>query len=132
MPEYHVVHNSFGVGDVLASQIIDEVGDIRRFSKKNITYLLCRFRVAPDQSEVVDRKSRDVAKKGALHLRKALFQIMDCLIKNAPENRPIYRLLDKKRADCKHYYCYMTAGSAKYLRVYYARVKEYLYTYYPA
>ena len=57
---------------------------------------------------------------------------MDCLIKYSTINEPVYRFLDRKRAEGKHYYCYMSAGSAKFLRIYYARVKEYLDTYYPA
>jgi hypothetical protein len=36
----------------------------------------------------------------------------------------VYQFLDRKRAEGKHYYCYMTAGSAKFLRIYYARVNE--------
>ena len=132
LPEYPVVHNFFGVGDVLASQIIAEIGDIRRFPKKTSLVCFAGLESPPDQSGAVDRKSREVSKKGSPHLRKALFQVMDCLIKHAPENEPIYRFLDKKRAEGKHYYCYMTAGSAKFLRIYYARVKEYLDTYYQA
>lgn len=34
--------------------------------------------------------------------------------------------MDKKRAEGKHFYIYMVAGAAKFLRIYYARVKEYL------
>ena len=34
--------------------------------------------------------------------------------------------LDKKRAQGKPYYVYMTAGANKFLRIYYGRVKEYL------
>jgi hypothetical protein len=51
---------------------------------------------------------------------------MDCLLKHSPTDDPIYQFLDRKRAEGKHYYNYMTAGSAKFLRIYYARVKEYL------
>ena len=36
--------------------------------------------------------------------------------------------MDKKRAEGKHYYVYTIAGSAKFLRIYYARVTEYLRT----
>jgi len=36
--------------------------------------------------------------------------------------------MDKKRAEGKHYYVYTIAGSAKFLRIYYARVSEYLRT----
>ena len=51
---------------------------------------------------------------------------MDCLIKNAPADNTVFQFLDRKRAEGKHYYSYMTAGSAKFLRIYYARVKEFL------
>ena len=36
----------------------------------------------------------------------------------------MYQFLNKKRAECKPYYVYMTAGANKFLRIYYARVKE--------
>lgn len=34
--------------------------------------------------------------------------------------------MDKKRSEGKHFYVYMVAGDAKFLRIYYARVKEVL------
>ena len=34
--------------------------------------------------------------------------------------------MDKKRSEGKHFYVYTVAGAAKFLRIYYARVKEYL------
>ena len=49
---------------------------------------------------------------------------MDCLIKNMPQDDPVYRFMDKKRTEGKPYYVYMTAGANKFLRIYYARVKE--------
>ena len=39
---------------------------------------------------------------------------------------PIYQFLDKKRREGKPYYVYMTAGANKFLRIYYARVRDYL------
>jgi hypothetical protein len=36
----------------------------------------------------------------------------------------VYQFLDKKRAEGKPYFVYMTAASNKFLRIYYARVKE--------
>ena len=39
---------------------------------------------------------------------------------------PVYRFMDKKRAEGKPYLVYMTAGANKFLRIYYGRVKEYL------
>ena len=45
-----------------------------------------------------------------------------------PQDDPGYQFLDKKRAQGKPYYVYMTAGANKFLRIYYGRVKEYLAT----
>jgi len=61
-----------------------------------------------------------------IDLRKTLFQVMDVLIKTQPQDDPVYQFIDKKRAQGKPYYVYMTAGANKFLRIYYGRVKEYL------
>ncbi len=53
---------------------------------------------------------------------------MDGLIKRSPIDDPVYAFMDKKRAQGKPYYVYMTAGANKFLRIYYGRVKEYLST----
>ena len=39
-------------------------------------------------------------------------------------DEPVYQFLDKKRAEGKPYFVYMTAAQNKFLRIYYARVKE--------
>ena len=36
----------------------------------------------------------------------------------------MYQFLDKKRAEGKPYFVYMTAAQNKFLRIYYARMKE--------
>ena len=59
-------------------------------------------------------------------LRRALFLVMDCLLKTMPQDDPVYRFMDKKRSEGKPYLVYMTAGANKFLRIYYGRVKEYL------
>ena len=46
----------------------------------------------------------------------------------SPADEAVYQFLDKKRAEGKPYYVYMTAGANKFLRIYYGRVKEYLAT----
>ena len=53
---------------------------------------------------------------------------LDSLIKRSPVDDPVYALMDKKRAQGKPYYVYMTAGANKFLRIYYGRVREYLST----
>lgn len=49
---------------------------------------------------------------------------MSNILMLAPPDEPIYQFLDRKRAEGKHYYTYLCAGAAKFLRIYYARVKE--------
>ncbi|MDE7244212.1 MAG: hypothetical protein K2O18_09590, partial [Oscillospiraceae bacterium] len=44
------------------------------------------------------------------------------------QEEPIYQFLDRKRAEGKPYYVYMTAGANKFLRRYYAKVRDYLAT----
>ena len=51
---------------------------------------------------------------------------MSTILQNMPEDEPVYQFLDKKRAEGKPYYVYMTAGANKFLRRYYAKVMEYL------
>lgn len=53
---------------------------------------------------------------------------MDGLIKRSPADDAVYTFMDRKRAQGKPYYVYMTAGANKFLRIYYGRVKEYLST----
>ncbi len=51
---------------------------------------------------------------------------MKCYLQKSPENEPVYQFIDKKRAEGKPYYVYMTAAANKFLRRYYAKVNEYL------
>ena len=66
------------------------------------------------------------AKKGSPRLRKTLFQIMDGLIQRSLQDNPVYAFMDKKRAEGKPYYVYMTAGANKFLRIYYGKVNAFL------
>ena len=65
-----------------------------------------------------------VFRKIALKKQKTLFQIMTIYLRLSPADEAVYQFLDKKRAEGKPYYVYMTAGANKFLRIYYARVKE--------
>lgn len=56
--------------------------------------------------------------------RKTLYQIVCTYLKKSPADEPVYQFLDKKRAEGKPYFVYMTAAQNKFLRIYYARVKE--------
>ena len=69
-------------------------------------------------------QSNPATKRGSPHLRKILYQVVCTYLKKSPANEPVYQFLDKKRAEGKPYFVYMTAAQNKFLRIYYARVKE--------
>jgi transposase len=125
LPEYAVVQSFCGVGEILGPQLMAEIGDVRRFSKKSSLVRFAGLEPTPNQSGSFQGNA-GISKQGSPHLRRTLFQVMDCLLKHSPADDPVYQLLDRKRAEKKHYYNYMCAGAAKLLRMYYARVKEHL------
>jgi len=126
LPEYPVVMQFFGVGELLASQLIAEIGDVCRFPKKGSLVCFAGLDAPPFQSGQFESRNRHVSKKGSPHLRKTLFLVVSGHLKHAPADDPVFQFLDRKRAEGKHYYSYMTAAAAKFLRVYYGRVKEFL------
>ena len=126
LPEYPVVMEMDGVGHTLGPQLIAEIGDVTRFIHRGALTAFAGVDPRPNESGNHKRKSNPTTKKGSPYLRKALFQIMDSLIKRSPVNDPVYAFMDKKRSQGKPYYVYMTAGANKFLRIYYGRVKEYL------
>ena len=127
LPEYPVVMAMNGVGPTLGPQLMAEIGDVTRFTHREALTAFAGVdpRKTKDSGQYI-QKSVPTTKKGSPSLRKALFQIMDGLIKRSPADDPVYAFMDKKRAEGKPYYVYMTAGANKFLRIYYGRVREYL------
>lgn len=126
LPEYPAVLSLHGVGTTLGPQLIAEIGDVRRFHNRKALIAYAGIDSSPYQSGTIDIKSRGISKRGSAMLRRTLFQVMDCILRHKHTDEPVYQFLDKKRAEGKHYYVYMIAGCNKFLRIYYARVNEYL------
>ena len=57
-------------------------------------------------------------------MRAALFRICSVILQRKDEGNAVYAFMDRKHAEGKHYFVYMVARAAKFLRIYYARVKE--------
>lgn len=126
LPEFPVVMDMRGVGDSLGPQLMAEIGDVTRFARRSSITSFAGVDPGADQSGSHEAKSVPTSKSGPPELRKALFLVMDCLLKTMPQDDPVYQFMDKKRAEGKPYLVYMTAGANKFLRIYYGRVKEYL------
>lgn len=124
LPEYEIVMSLFGVGKVICSQLIAEIGDIKQLKSGKSLVALAGIDPPPNQSGKDDPKSRSISKRGSPALRKTLFLIMTIYLQRKPVDEPVYQFLDKKRTEGKPYKVYMIAAAHKFLRIYYARVKE--------
>lgn len=124
LPEFETVYAMYGVGETTAAQLMAEIGDIRNYPRRSSLLGFAGIDPEVDQSGKKDSKSNPSTKRGSPHLRKTLFQIMTIYLRLSPADEAVYQFLDKKRAEGKPYYVYMTAGANKFLRIYYARVKE--------
>ena len=128
LPEYPVVMEMYGVGESFGPQLMAEIGDVRRFEQKKSLVAFAGVDPMPNQSGEKNVRSNRSSKRGSPYLRKTLFNIMGVYLKCSPAEEPIYQFLDRKRAEGKPFYVYMTAGANKFLRRYFAKVREYLAT----
>jgi len=99
---------------------------VRRFDNRGSIVAFAGIDPSVNESGSYESKSNPASKRGSSHLRKTLFQVVDTYCKKSPADEPVYQFLDKKRSEGKPYYVYMTAAANKFLRIYYARVKEFL------
>lgn len=120
------VVNPVLISDFVGPQLMAEIGDPRRFhSRKAITAYFGYDSENNDSGQKTTR-SNPMTKKGSGALRRTLFIIMQVLLQTKPQDNPVYDFLIKKKSEGKHYYSYINAAANKFLRIYYARVKEVL------
>lgn len=128
LPEYEVVMQMEGTGPITGPALMAEIGDVRRFKNKKALVAFAGIDAPPFQSGNFESKSCHVSKRGSPHLRRAVFLVANIILTLSHKDNSVFCFMDKKRAEGKHYYVYTIAGSAKFLRIYYARVSEYLRT----
>jgi len=124
LKEYKVVREMAGVGDIIAPRLIAEIGDIRRFHSGKALIAYAGIDAPPYQSGQFTGTRRRISKRGSATLRKTGFEIMKCLKSNKPESDAVYLFILKKEAEGKASKVAKIAGLNKFLRIYYARVKE--------
>ena len=124
LPEYQVVHDMGGVGDVLAARLIGEIGDVRRFRNAKSLIAYAGIDAPPYQSGKFTGTDRHISKRGSSTLRKVGFETMTCLVMQKKCGDPVYDFIKKKQAEGKACKVAKIAGFNKFLRIYYARVME--------
>jgi transposase len=126
LPEFETVISLYGVGETLAAKLMGEAGDVRRFESKRALVAYAGVDPGKDDSGKKVSVSGKISRSGDALLRKAAYQAVECYLLNSPADEPVYQFLDKKRSEGKQFYVYMTAACNKFLRIYYARVKEFM------
>ena len=125
MPEYDVVRNMKGVGDVLAVKLIAEIGDIRKYHSGNALIAYAGIDAPPYQSGNFYGTNRKISKRGSSLLRKVGYEAMRCLKSVKPiDDNAVYLYMLKKEAEGKPPKVAKIAALNKFLRIYFARVKE--------
>lgn len=124
LPEYPVVREMGGVGEVLAPKLIAEVGDVRRFHSGKALIAFAGIDTPPYESGQFVGSNRKITKRGSAALRKVGYETMRCIKTYPRPDDPVYQYVIKKEAEGKAKKAAKIAGLNKFLRIYYARVKE--------
>ena len=125
LPEYSVVREMKGVGDVLSVRLIGEIGDVRRFRNGSSLVAFAGIDAPPYESGKFVGTNRNISKRGSSTLRKIGYEIMHSLKVSKPtEDSAVYDFIIKKENEGKPKRVAKIAGLNKFLRIYYARVSE--------
>ena len=125
LPEFSVVREMSGVGNVLAPRIIAEIGDVKRFHSASALIAYAGIDAPPYQSGSFNGSNRKISKRGSASLRKTGYEIMQALKVVQPQNdNAVYQYLIKKETEGKPLKVAKIAALNKFLRIYYSRVKE--------
>lgn len=126
-PLFNIIASYYGIGELSASLILGELGDITRFNNEKQLIAFCGL----DPTITKSGKSIDIhgsiSKRGDKYVRKILFNLCQNMVKICAKNfptHPIYEYYIKKKSEGKHYYENLTACSTKLLRTLLAMCKK--------
>lgn len=125
LPEYDIVSKMKGVGNKICPRIIAEVGDVRKYKNANSLIASAGIDTPPYESGKFIANNIHISKRGNKYLRKCGYEIMKSLKATKPINdSAVYDYIIKKEQEGKPLNVCKIAGLNKFLRIYYARVKE--------
>lgn len=125
LPEYPVVRDMGGVGDVLAVKLIAEIGDVRKFKSGKALIAYAGIDPPPYESGKFIGTERHISKRGSTTLRKIGYEVMRCVKSNGGNrDTAVYDFMLKKEDEGKAKKVAKIAALNKFLRIYYARVME--------
>ena len=125
LEEYDVVSNMKGVGAKTRPRLIAEIGDIRNYKNANCLIAFCGIDTPPYQSGTFNSENRHITKRGSKYLRKVGYEVVKSIKSSRPKiDNAVYLFMLKKENEGKPKKVAKIAGLNKFLRIYYARVKE--------
>ena len=124
IPEYNIVRKMAGVGDILSVKLIAEIGDINRFHNAKALVAYAGIDSPPFQSGQYNAPKRSISKRGSSSLRKVGYETMMSLKTHDYCGDAVYDFIIKKESEGKPKKVAKIAGLNKFLRIYYARIKE--------
>ena len=125
LKEFDTVNNMKGVGPKTRARLIAEIGDIRKYNNANCLIASCGIDTPPYQSGSFNSTNRHITKRGNKYLRKVGYEIAKSIKSSRPKSdNAVYLFMLRKEAEGKNKTVAKIAGLNKFLRIYYARVKE--------
>lgn len=126
-PLFKIISSYYGIGELSASILLGELGDITRFDNEKQLIAFCGLDPTITQSGKSVNIHGSISKRGDKYVRKILFNICQNTVKICSKhfpNHPIYEYYIKKKNEGKHYYERLTMCSTKLLRTLLAMCKK--------
>ena len=125
-PYFEIINSFYGIGEVLAAELLGELGDITRFDNHKQLIAFCGLDPTIIQSGKSINVHGAISKRGNKYARWILFNISQMVVKLGHQcpNHPVYNYYLIKKAEGKHYYESLTACSTKILRMLYSMCKN--------
>lgn len=125
-PYFEIINSFYGIGEVLAAELLGELGDITRFDNHKQLIAFCGLDPMIIQSGKSINVHGAISKRGNKYARWILFNISQMVVKLGHQcpNHPVYNYYLIKKTEGKHYYESLTACSTKILRMLYSMCKN--------
>jgi transposase len=110
-----------GVGNILGTVIVYEIGDVSRFSETKKLVAFVSVDPSVHQSGEFTGTRNRMSKRGSPHLRRAVWLAANVAAQRDPVLSAYYQ---KKRAEGKHHFTALGAVSRKLIHIIYAVLRD--------
>jgi transposase len=126
-PSYELLLSISGVGEVTASTIVTEIGDVERFSTSKQLVAFTRLDPSVFESRKFKASNNRISKRGSAYLRNTIYQATVAAVtkrKNGPSNPLLFEYYSKKLEEGKPTRVALIATCNKLIRMIYGILKN--------